>query len=189
MDKGAHFHECDFQVHTPRDANWNGAGAVTEAERKTYAKELIRACRQKGLRAIAITDHHDFAFFPYIKAAAQLEVDAEGQPIDDSAKVVVFPGIELTLSSPPCQAIMLLDADFDESKLDDILKILTIDVVDERKASLPPVDSVSPASVTSLRDLENKLSQSKWLKGRFIVFPNVTDGGHKTLMRRRLCRW
>jgi type III restriction enzyme len=183
MDKGAHFHQCDFQVHTPRDANWNGAGAVTATERKAYANELIRACRQKDIRAIAITDHHDFAFFPYIKVAAQLEVDAQGQPIDLAQRLIVFPGIELTLSSPPCQALLLLDSEFDETKLDDVLKVLTIEVIDESKASLPPVDSVSPASVTSLRDLEDKLNQSKWLKGRFIVFPNVTDGGYKTLMR------
>ena len=25
MDKGAHFYNCDFQVHTPRDLNWTGA--------------------------------------------------------------------------------------------------------------------------------------------------------------------
>ncbi len=28
MDKGAHFHRCDFQVHSPRDLNWHG-GSVT----------------------------------------------------------------------------------------------------------------------------------------------------------------
>jgi chromosome segregation protein len=62
MDKGAHFVKCDFQVHTPRDANWDGAEAVTPAERKAYAEELVQVCRTKGLGAIAITDHHDFTF-------------------------------------------------------------------------------------------------------------------------------
>jgi hypothetical protein len=28
MDKGAHFYQCDFQVHTPRDQNWKGKDAV-----------------------------------------------------------------------------------------------------------------------------------------------------------------
>ena len=63
MDKGAHFYKCDFQVHTPRDAGWTGGDAVTDTERKAYAGALVLACRQKGLGAIAITDHHDFAFF------------------------------------------------------------------------------------------------------------------------------
>jgi len=72
-DKGAHFYKCDFQVHTPRDAGWKGADAVTDAERKAYAEELILACRQKCLGAIAITDHHDFAFSPYVKQAALTE--------------------------------------------------------------------------------------------------------------------
>jgi hypothetical protein len=42
MDKGAHFVKCDFQVHTPRDANWDGAEAVTPAERKAYAEALVQ---------------------------------------------------------------------------------------------------------------------------------------------------
>jgi len=67
MDKGAHFYKCDFQVHTPRDTGWTGGDAVSDGERKAYAEELILACRQKGLGAIAITDHHDFAFFSYVK--------------------------------------------------------------------------------------------------------------------------
>jgi len=69
MDRGAHFYRCDFQVHTPRDLNWEGAGAVSCDERKAYSEELICDCRQKGIDAIAITDHHDFVFFPYVRKA------------------------------------------------------------------------------------------------------------------------
>jgi hypothetical protein len=63
-EKGAHFYRCDFQVDTPRDTQWGGKDAATGTERKAYAEELILACREKNLDAIAITDHHDFAFFP-----------------------------------------------------------------------------------------------------------------------------
>jgi type III restriction enzyme len=183
MDKGAHFYKCDFQVHTPRDANWDGAEAATLAERKAYADELIRACRTKGLGGIAITDHHDFAFFPYVKTAAASEIDATGNPISKEDQIVVFPGIELTLSSPPCQAILLLDADFDETKFGDILTTLTIDATPDAQSKLASVDSVSPTSVTGFNDLEERLNQHKWLKGKFIILPNVTDGGYKTLFR------
>lgn len=102
MDKGAHFYTCDFQVHTPRDANWTGQEAITEAERKLYSEELIQACRAKEINAIAITDHHDVVFFPYIKAAANEELDNQGQPIPVEKRIIVFPGIELTLTSPNC---------------------------------------------------------------------------------------
>ncbi len=183
MDKGAHFYKSDFQVHTPRDANWNGLAAATPKERKAYAEELIQACRVKGLDAIAITDHHDFCMFPYVKAAAASEVNLIGESIDPEDQIVVFPGIELTLSSPPCQAILLLDADFDETKFSDILTTLTIDATNDTKSKLTSVDSVSPASVTGLNDLEERLNQHKWLKGKFIILPNVTDGGYKTLFR------
>ena len=66
MDRGAHFHRCDFQVHTPRDINWQGFRPASDEERKEYAKGFIAACRAKGLDAVAITDHHDMGFFPYI---------------------------------------------------------------------------------------------------------------------------
>jgi chromosome segregation protein len=182
-DRGAHFFRCDFQVHTPRDAQWHGNEAVTPADRKSYSDELVQACRTKGIDAIAITDHHDFAFFPHIKAAAEHEVDAVGNPIPNEKQLVVFPGLELTLSSPPCQALLLLDADFDEGKLNDIITILGLEITDEGQSKLPSVDSVSPTSVTGFNDLEEKLGLQKWLKGRFIILPNVTDGGYKTIFR------
>lgn len=183
MDKGAHFYKCDFQVHTPRDANWHGSEASTPADRKVYAEELIQACRAKGIDAIAITDHHDFVFFPYVKAAAVSEVDAVGNPIPKEDQIVVFPGTELTLSSPSCQAILLLNSDFDETKLGDIITMLALEVTDETKSKLPNVDSVSPACVASFSDLDKKLALHKWLKSRFIILPNVTDGGYKSLLR------
>jgi chromosome segregation protein len=183
MDKGAHFYKCDFQVHTPRDANWSGAEAVTPAERKAYAEELVQACRARGIGAIAITDHHDFAFFPHVRSAAAKEVDASGEPLSKEKQLAVFPGLELTLSSPPCQAILILDADFDETKFGDILTALTIAPTDAALSKLASVDSVSPASITGFNDLEAKLNQYAWLKGKFIILPNVTTDGHKTLFR------
>ncbi len=57
MDKGALFYRCDFQVHTPRDLRWTGFNATTDEERAAYAK-LVAACRERGIQAIVITDHH-----------------------------------------------------------------------------------------------------------------------------------
>jgi chromosome segregation protein len=100
VDKGAHFHRCDFQVHTPRDPNWDGFRPVTDDERLDFGRSLIAACRSKGLDAIAITDHHDFAFFRFVQEAAAAEADAAGEPMPAERRIVVFPGIELTLAAP-----------------------------------------------------------------------------------------
>src|SRR4051812_41563109 len=105
MDSGAHFYKCDFQVHTPRDINWHGDRAVTEVERRDYARDFVAVCRTKGLQAVAITDHHDIVFFKYIRDAALAETDIAGQPLPVSDRLVVFPGMELTLGIP-CQAIL-----------------------------------------------------------------------------------
>lgn len=110
MDKGARFYRCDLQVHSPRDCNWNGARPETEEARKVFARDFIAACRRKNLDAVAITDHHDICFFSYIKAAAEAETDDSGAPVPERRRIVVFPGMELTLAVP-CQAIIIFDAD------------------------------------------------------------------------------
>lgn len=179
-DDGAHFHRTDFQVHTPRDANWSGASAVTPDERETYAAEFVAACRQKALNAVAITDHHDFLFFPYIKRAAASEVDAEGVALSPEDRLVVFPGLELTLAVP-CQALLVLDASFPEDKLGSVLEALAIAETPAEVDKLPPVTRIE--TIQSFESLYATLDARPWLKGRYTIFPNVTDGGHQTLMR------
>lgn len=183
MDKGAHFYKSDFQVHTPRDAQWSGGEAVTDAERKTYAEELIQACRAKGLGAIAITDHHDFAFFPFIKKAAQNELDDSGQQVVEDKEIIVFPGIELTLTAPNCQVILLLDANFPENLLQSVLTTLAISPAPSADAKHATVQRVPQNVISDLSDLYEKLSSHDHLKGRFIVLPNVSETGHGTMLR------
>lgn len=183
MDKGAHFHKCDFQVHTPRDLGWVGAEAVSDADRTTYAEELVLACRRKGLGAIAITDHHDFAFFPYVKRAAQDELDESGAPIPIERKLTVFPGLELTLTAPACQAILLLDAAFPENLLPSVLTALAITPAPATASKHAPIERIPQTVVSDLADLYRILSTHAHVAGRFIVFPNVTETGHGTMLR------
>lgn len=181
MDKGAHFRRCDFQVHTPRDPQWAGRRCHSEEDRKAYAETLIQQCRDKRLDAIAITDHHDFAFFPYIREAARSERDDDGSLVPEAKQIVVFPGVELTLGVP-CQALLLLDADFDSTLLPQLYGILAI------KAT-PPEDPQLPSQVTRLTHIDSfvqlyrDLNRHEFLRGRFIVLPNVSDGGRFTLLR------
>ncbi|MGO9185714.1 TrlF family AAA-like ATPase [Mycobacterium sp.] len=179
-DNGAHFYRCDFQVHTPRDTNWKGTRATTEAERKDYATKFVAACRQKELHAVAITDHHDFCLFPYIKAAAEAELDHDGNPLPPDHRLVVFPGLELTLGIP-CQALLILDADFPTDRLTSVLEALSVDPSDNELEALPPVIRLD--KIQSFNQLYDEFDSRQWLKGRYIVLPNVTDGGHGTLMR------
>ncbi|MDY7036446.1 MAG: AAA family ATPase [Thermodesulfobacteriota bacterium] len=183
MDKGAHFYKCDFQVHTPRDINWSGERPTTEEGRKAYADEFVKACREKGLDAIAITDHHDFAFFPFIKDAANTELDDEGQPIPNEQKLIVFPGLELTLSTPPCQAIMLIDTDYPIGSLSQILHLLAIEPSDKDESTTAQTTPITNTIVNGFEELCSKLDSIESLKGKFIILPNLNEGGRHTLLR------
>src|SRR2546421_7941778 len=126
MDSGAHFRCCDLQVHSPRDRNWHGPCPNNENERKEYAKEFVSNCRQRGLQAVAITDHHDLAFFPYIREAARAETDASGNPRPEREKLIVFPGMELTLALP-CQALLIFDRELSDDTLTSAVHALGIE--------------------------------------------------------------
>jgi len=180
MDKGAHFYRCDFQVHTPRDCNWIGDRPKSEDGRKEYAERFIAACRTKGLQAVAITDHHDTCYFPYIKEAAANETDDLGNPIPDEDRIVVFPGMELTLGVP-CQALLILDAAFPTHLLSSLYTVLAVNQNDHQE----PIhfQAVRLADITSCEQLCELLDRIDYLKGHYIVLPNVSEGGNSTILR------
>lgn len=178
-DNGGHFYRADFQVHTPRDTQWDGDRPST-AERDAWAASFVSAARAQGLNAVAISDHHDFALFPFIKNAAAAERDTNGISVSPREQLTVFPALELTLSVP-CQAILILDADFPEDRLNDVLKALHFDPIDANLDALPQT-VVLPDS-GDLNDIHAKLDKNDWLRGRYIILPNVTPAGHKTLLR------
>jgi chromosome segregation protein len=180
MDKGAHFYRCDFQVHTPRDLNWAGARPVTDVERAEYAKGFIKACRIKGLGAVAITDHHDVAFFAYIKKAAEDELDANGNQIPAEKRINVFPGMELTLGVP-CQALLIFDSNIPPEFLGQALIKLAIQAAPDGDAKHAQI--VRLEHLKDLTALHNTLDELSVLRGRYIVFPNVNSGGQFTIMR------
>ena len=180
MDKGAHFYHCEFQTHTPRDIDWKGKNCVSDAERKAYAESLVAACRIKGLNAVAITDHHDMLFVPHVRRAAATETDAKGKPLASEDRLIVFPGIELTLGVP-CQAILILDADFPENLFAAVLTALTLSPADD--ASPKTAKVVRLDAVQSFKILKQKLDEHDWLRDRYIIFPNVTGEGKHSLLR------
>jgi len=179
MDKGARFYRCDFQVHSPRDCNWRGDRPQTEDDRNAYARGFIAACRQKRLDAVAITDHHDICFFPYIKAAAEGEKDSHGAPVPEHRRIVVFPGMELTLTVP-CQALLIFDADIPTEHLPSLYTVLGVSQNDH---SLPTHVQTSRLDIDSFDKLCEMLDRLDYLVGRYIILPNVSEGGNSTILR------
>jgi type III restriction enzyme len=178
-DQGGHFYRADFQVHTPRDTQWDG-DRPSLADRQAWAQTFVAAARAKDLHAVAISDHHDFAFFPYIKKAAAEEKLQDGSAVPDAQRLVVFPALEVTLSVP-CQAILILDADFPEDRLDDVLKAMHFDPIDPSLDKLPQTQPLADSG--DINELLDKLDKHDWLRGHYILLPNVTPNGHKTLLR------
>jgi type III restriction enzyme len=180
MDKGAHFFRCDFQVHSPRDLNWKGNSFSKSDDRKAYAEEFIKACRKKGLDAVAITDHHDLCFFKYFRDAAANEKKENGTDVPEEERIVVFPGLELTLNIP-CQAIVILDSDFPDTLLGQVLTVLAITPTPDSEDKSAQVQRLD--AITTLEQLKQKLDEHDFLKDRYIILPNVTSGGSATLLR------
>ncbi|MEJ7823518.1 MAG: hypothetical protein WKF85_14430 [Chitinophagaceae bacterium] len=183
MDKGAHFYRCDFQVHTPRDINWNGDRPLTADQRKVYADDFIKKCRELGLHSVAITDHHDFGFYPIIKEAANTELDDAGQPIPDNNKIIVFPGLELTFSTPSCQAILIIDSDYSINNLNQILHLFGITPNSADETITIETVPITNTDVNGFEELYDKLNTIEALRGKFIVLPNLNEGGKHTLLR------
>lgn len=180
VDSGAHFKKCDLQTHTPRDPAWSGTKPTSDAGRRAFAKKFLAACREKGVDAVAITDHHDLVFIDYVRETAAAETDDSGKPLPDDDRLVVFPAVELTLGVP-CQALLILDADFPPDRLPGVLAALSIDAAEATAASHPPPQQLS--HVEDFKALYDLLDRNAWLKGRYVVFPHASDGGLKTLIR------
>ena len=183
MDNGAHYFRCDLQVHSPRDLRWTGKECVSPDERRAYAEALVQACREKKVQGIAITDHHDMAFAEFVRRAAQEEVDDAGKAILPANRLVVFPGMELTLGVP-CQALLLFDADFPEDMFSLATTALALNpsaATESRTAAINRLNHIQ-----SLVDLKRELDKHEYLRGRYIVFPNVGENGEFSMLRKGL---
>lgn len=189
---GASFHKTDLQVHSLRDLNWQGHfHPITQ--REDFAQALVASCRKKGLSAIAITDHHDLCLWTYVRDAASAELKPDGEAYEAEDRLVVFPGVELTLSTPPCQVILLFDPDLPETTLQHIWGVLNVvpNGVELEKTTTTQslnTDRTIEAIASGLASLrlnpqETNPNRFNYLDGHFILLPNVKRGGHQTLLR------
>lgn len=184
MDNGNHYRKTDLQVHSPRDIGWSGGEFVTDEERAEFATNFIKDCREAGLDAIAITDHHDLVFFEYIKKAAISELDEHGHPVSEKSRIVVFPGVEVTLSTPPIQGLLILDANFPQDLFPTVLGCLSIKQANKSASRTADVVPIPTTNISGINDIYDKLDGTDGVKGRYIFLPHVSCKGHKTLMRK-----
>ena len=180
-DKGAHFYRCDLQVHTPRDLNWTGSDRITDADRSAYARSLVQACRDRGLQGIAVTDHHDMAFAEYVRRAAREETDPQGKPLLQEQRLIVFPGMELTLSVP-CQALLLFDADFPSDMF--ALSMTALAIAPSAATQAKTAETLRLTHIQSLKELKEELDKHTYLRDRYIIFPHVGENGQFSLLRK-----
>ncbi|MBV6503804.1 MAG: hypothetical protein AKCLJLPJ_01898 [Fimbriimonadales bacterium] len=171
---GATFHKCAFQVHSPRDPAYQHDSLDSLEQWEAFAQFFAGKCIEADLDAVAITDHHDLEFALLLRrvvtASAQL-----------SGRLTIWPAMELT-TAVPCQAIIIFDSEIPDQSLAQAYPALGI---------LPPAQIPAPGNstvtrlgaVNTLKDLYDRLDDVPALKGRYIVFPNVTEGGSASLMR------
>lgn len=184
MDQGNHYKKCDLQVHSPRDRNWKGDNCVTEEERGVYSKAFVKECREAGVNAVAITDHHDMVFVEYIKAAAKAELDDVGETLPEDQQLVVFPGIELTLHQPPMQGLLIFDADFPEALFPTVLGSLSLAQAPKTDSKTAITQAIPSATIGNINAIYAKMDATDGVKGRYIFLPHVKESWHKTLMRK-----
>jgi chromosome segregation protein len=195
MDRGARFRKCDFQVHTPRDGNWSGefATVVSDAERKAYAEVFVATCRRIGLDAVAITDHNDLCIFPLVREAAVTEKKPDGTDYAPHEKLIVFPGIELSLCEPPCQALLFFDPKLSDAALQQVWGALGVAPFPANEAKIREVRQLGTEKdlhgiTKALNSLcanpeESDPHKRYSMKDHFILMPHVRRHGTKTLLR------
>ena len=184
-NRGAEFRKADFQIHSPRDGNWDGprpedalgkdapADAIRTA-RESYCRSFIEKCVNEGLRAIAVTDHHE-GVYCYRVIEAKKKLEDERGAID----LWIFPGMELTCKDA-CQALVIFDTN------------LPVALFEKARAKLGLPADTKPESAKGIEvelldfniaDLQTLLDADPELRDRFIIFPHVKPGGHKTVLR------
>lgn len=182
--KGAEFRKTDFQIHSPRDSGWEGVhpeDTLTElttehidAVREEYCRSFIEKCVNEGLKAIAITDHHE-GVYAYKIIDTLKKIQAESGPVD----LWVFPSMELTCRDS-CQALIIFDAS------------LPVVLFDKARSKLNLPADVRPYEVQGIQiellnhnieEIQALLEEDTELQGKFIILPHVKPNGYKTVIR------
>jgi chromosome segregation protein len=121
------------------------------------------------------------AFVEYVRRAADDETDQAGKPLAKEQRLVVFPGMELTLSVP-CQALLLFDADFPVDMFLLATTALAINFAPATEAKTAETGRLT--HIQSLRQLRDELDKHTYLRDRYIIFPNIGENSQFSLLRK-----
>ncbi|MCK3780485.1 AAA family ATPase [Ensifer sesbaniae] len=180
MHPGAVWRKVDLQIHTPRDPQWQGSPHLpggtdaTEIARAQWADNFVDECLNRGLSAIAITDHHDACMVNYVKIAID-------RRFPDVSPIWLFPGMEVTCRDA-VQCLVLFDSET-EPALWRRLFGGHLQNIDEPGLD----DATNPQATQCGKDIEafieSVMGDSK-LAERCIILPHASnDGAHKSMLR------
>lgn len=180
MHPGATWRKSDFEIHSPRDRGWIGEpylpGGDLQAEdaRAQWADQFVSACVEKGLLAIAITDHHDYTFVEYVQ-------DAINRLDDEKIRPWLFPAIEVTCDDSS-QCLVIFDVGIDA----EILSRLYGGLLNDQKKPNPKEPTVLQTNSCGhdLLRFMNLLSADILLGRHSIILPHAGDqNSHKSVIR------
>lgn len=170
---GATWRKADLQCHSPRDRAWTappnlpGGTPDFEAARAAWADSFIHECKTRNIELIAVTDHHDMTFVPYVVASSVREGSA-----------LVLPGVEVTCADN-AQCLAFVDPSCPQTTWTHLLgklKGITQAPVEDAKTAETAV-----ANMTVL-DFVEAVASDKVLRDFCVIIPHFSDGNaHKHL--------
>ena len=114
LPSGARWVKADLHVHTPASFD------IAEKWRDATPEDVVRIAIDKGLDAIAITDHNTATWCDDVRRAAE------------GTDLVVFPGVEI--STPQGHLLALFDTDVASAHIEDFL--VTVGIARDEFGSL-----------------------------------------------------
>lgn len=173
----ARWRKCDFQVHSPRDRNWTGPRPVGDSDRLQWARDFVDKCVEKDLEAVALTDHHDVVMVSFVQ-----EVIEDRKRNDPEFDLYFFPGMELTVRGGK-QCLILFDANLSEERYRQAQGSLGIESVATQEESdrAPRVRQLQ----FSYPEIASHLDVLERVRNRYIILPNVSQGGQHTVLIQR----
>jgi len=103
---GLSFKKFDLHIHTP--------ASLCFSDKNVKPEDIVSEALDKGLSAIAITDHNSGEYIDKVKKVAEGTV------------LTVFPGVEITVGDAHIHLIALLDKDKNTRDIEDLLTTLGI---------------------------------------------------------------
>lgn len=183
--EGAGYKKADLQLHSPRDRNWigdrpgqklvNPFKLDLEVARREWASNFIDACIERGVQVAALTDHHEGIYCWYVVD----ELIKKNSGLDEALDFWFIPGMELTCKDS-AQALILFNSDITNilfEKARSLLRLPTECNTDNLKGiEVELLDF-------NIDEVQGVLEADSELRDKFRILPNVTPGGHKTVLR------